>query len=98
MKSAWSISKKNTVNKEFVRRYMEEDMKKTYKLKGLDCANCLAKMERKISRLKGVRNVTSNFFTEKMVIEADDILIPEIEEAAAKIIKKYEPQIVLEEA
>lgn len=73
-------------------------MKKTYKLKGLDCANCLAKMERKISRLKGVRNVTSNFFTEKMVIEADDILIPEIEEAAAKIIKKYEPQIVLEEA
>jgi copper chaperone CopZ len=98
MKSAWSISKKNTVNKEFVRRYMEEDMKKTYKLKGLDCANCLAKMERKISRLKGVRNVTSNFFTEKMVIEADDILMPEIEEAAAKIIKKYEPQIVLEEA
>jgi copper chaperone CopZ len=78
MKSAWSISKKNTVNKEFVRRYMEEDMKKTYKLKGLDCANCLAKMERKISRLKGVRNVTSNFFTEKMVIEADDILMPEI--------------------
>jgi copper chaperone CopZ len=77
---------------------MEEDMKKTYKLKGLDCANCLAKMERKISRLKGVRNVTSNFFTEKMVIEADDILMPEIEEAAAKIIKKYEPQIVLEEA
>jgi hypothetical protein len=55
-------------------------------------------MERKISRLKGVRNVTSNFFTEKMVIEADDILMPEIEEAAAKIIKKYEPQIVLEEA
>jgi copper chaperone CopZ len=64
---------------------MEEDMKKTYKLKGLDCANCLAKMERKISRLKGVRNVTSNFFTEKMVIEADDILMPEIEEAVSKI-------------
>jgi copper chaperone CopZ len=77
---------------------MEEDMKKTYKLKGLDCANCLAKMERKISKLKGVKNVTSNFFTEKMVIEADDILMPEIEEEATKIVKRYEPQVVFEEA
>ena len=73
-------------------------MTKTYKLKGLDCANCLAKMERKISKLKGVKNVTSNFFTEKIIIEADDIFMPAIEEAAAKIVKKYEPQIVFEEA
>ena len=73
-------------------------MKKTYKLKGLDCANCLAKMERKIKKLKGVKDVSSNFFTEKMIIEADDLLMPEIEEAAAKIVKKYEPQIVFEEA
>lgn len=71
-------------------------MTKTYKLKGLDCANCLAKMERKISKLKGVKSVSSNFFTEKMVIEADDNLMPEIEEAAIKIIKKYEPQVVFE--
>lgn len=38
-------------------------MKKTFKLEGLNCANCLAKMERKISKLKGVTNVSSNFFT-----------------------------------
>ena len=73
-------------------------MKKTYKLKGLDCANCLAKMERKISRLQGVISVSSNFFTEKMTIEADDIFIADIEEAAVKIVKKYEPQAVFEEA
>jgi len=73
-------------------------MTKTYKLKGLDCANCLAKMERKISKLKGVKSVSSNFFTEKMIIEADDGLMLEIEETAAKIIKKYEPQVVFTEA
>ena len=73
-------------------------MTKTYKLKGLDCANCLAKMERKISKLKGVKSVSSNFFTEKMIIEADDGLMLEIEETAAKIIKKYEPQAVFTEA
>ena len=83
---------------ELTRQYMEEDMTKTYKLKGLDCANCLAKMERKISKLKGVKSVSSNFFTEKMIIEADDGLMLEIEETAAKIIKKYEPQIVFTEA
>ena len=73
-------------------------MKKTYKLKGLDCANCLAKMERKISRLQGVISVSSNFFTEKMTIEADDIFMAEIEAAAEKIIKKHEPRAVFEEA
>ena len=73
-------------------------MTKTYKLEGLDCANCLAKMEKKIGRLKGVKSVSSNFFTEKMTIEADDELINEIEEEAAKIVKQYEPQAVFKKA
>lgn len=73
-------------------------MKKTFKLKGLDCANCLARMERKISRLKGVKEVSTNFFTEKMVIEAEDNFMPEIQEAVSKIVKHYEPQVVFEEA
>ena len=67
-------------------------------LEGLDCANCLSKMERKISKLKGVRSVTTNFFAEKMVIEADDELMPNIEEAASKVVKKYEPQVIFKEA
>ena len=73
-------------------------MKKVFKLKGLDCANCLAKMERKIGKLKGVKEVSTNFLTEKMIIEAEDNFMPEIEEAASKIVKRYEPQVVFEEA
>lgn len=73
-------------------------MKKILKLEGLDCANCLAKMERRISKLKGVNEVSSNFLTAKMIIEADEVLMPEIEYAASKIIKKLEPQIVIKDA
>ena len=73
-------------------------MTKTYKLEGLDCANCLDKMERKISKLKGVRSVTTNFFAEKLIIDADDEFMPNIEEAASKIVKKYEPQVIFKEA
>lgn len=73
-------------------------MKKIFKLEGLDCANCLAKMERRISKLKGVNEVSSNFLTAKMIIEADDESMPEIEESASKIIKKLEPQIVIKDA
>ncbi len=73
-------------------------MIKVFKLEGLDCANCLAKMERRISKLKGVKDVSSNFLTAKMIIEADDELMPEIEDAASKIIKKLEPQIVIRNA
>ena len=73
-------------------------MIKVFKLEGLDCANCLAKMERRISKLKGVKDVSSNFLTAKMIIEADDELMPEIEDAASKIIKKLEQQIVIRNA
>lgn len=73
-------------------------MKKVFKLEGLDCANCLAKMERRIGKLKGVNEVSSNFLTAKMIIEAEDELMPEIEDAASKIIKKLEPQIVIKNA
>ena len=89
MKSVWSILKRNI---------MEEEMTKTYKLEGIDCANSLAKMERKICKLKGVKSVSCNFFTEKMTIEADEELIDEIEEAASKIVKQYEPQVVFKKA
>lgn len=70
-------------------------MKKTFRLDGLGCANCAAKMEKGISKLDGVTKVTVNFMTTKMVIEGDDEKMPQIIEEAEKIIKKLEPQVVL---
>lgn len=76
-------------------------MKIIYKLENLGCANCSAKMERKISKLKGVEEVSVNFFAGKLNLELEDqqfsmeesllLLETEIE----KIIKKIEPQVTM---
>lgn len=68
-------------------------MKKIYKLNGLCCANCAAKIENSISRLKGVENVSLSFMTAKLTIEADDDHLPYIIEETRKIIKRIEPDI-----
>ena len=47
-------------------------MKKTYRIEGLDCANCAAKIEGMISKLDGVNSCTINFITGKIIIDADD--------------------------
>ncbi len=71
-------------------------MTKIYRLENLGCANCSAKIERKISGLKGVTEATVNFFAGKLIIETIDDLEEtslEIEKEAEKIIKKIEPQV-----
>ena len=73
-------------------------MKYTYKLSGLECANCAAKMEKAINNLHGVKNVTINFITTKMVIETEEEKIFLIVEAAEKIIKKIESGVVVKKA
>jgi cation transport ATPase len=73
-------------------------MKKTYRLQGLGCANCAAKMERAINELDGVKNATVNFITTKMVIEAEDEKMTAIAAAAEKIVKKIEPDVIVRKA
>lgn len=66
-------------------------MKKTFKLEGLCCANCAAKIENAISKLDGITNVSLSFMTTKLVIEADEDKLPFIIEEARKIVRKIEP-------
>ena len=67
-------------------------MKKTWKLRDLDCANCAAKMERAISKLDGVEKATVSFMTQKMTLEiADGADVDAIVKEAAKCIRKVEP-------
>ena len=73
-------------------------MKKNFRLENLDCASCAGKMERKISKLDGVDNVSINFMTRKMIIEGDDSKMPQIIKDAEKIIKKLEPNTKLKKA
>jgi copper chaperone CopZ len=73
-------------------------MKKTFRLEGLGCANCAAKMEKAISGLNGVTGASVNFITTKMVIEADDEKMTKVIEEAEKIIKKIEPYVIVKKA
>ncbi|MBE7028171.1 MAG: cation transporter [Ruminococcaceae bacterium] len=68
-------------------------MKKTFKLEGLCCANCAAKIEHAISRLNGIENVSLSFMTTKLSIEANADAFPFIMEDIKKIIKKIEPDV-----
>ena len=72
-------------------------MKKTYKLKDLGCANCAAKMERSIGKIKGVNSVTINFMTGKFELDAIDEEFESILELSKIKIKKIERQVVVEE-
>ena len=72
-------------------------MKKIFKIKGLDCANCAAKLERTIEKIEGIENVSISFITEKMVVEYDENFEKEIIKKIKKTVKKEEPDTTLEE-
>ena len=46
-------------------------MKKSYKIE-VDCANCANKMEDAARKTPGVKEVTVNFMTQKMIVEFDE--------------------------
>ena len=66
-------------------------MKKTFKMKDLECAHCAAKMEDAIRKLEGVNDVSISFMTQKLVLDAEDGKFEQILDEAAKICKKVEP-------
>lgn len=66
-------------------------MTKTFRLQDLDCANCAAKMERKIKKIKGVEDAVVSFMTQKMTITADDTRFDQIMDEVVKVCSKVEP-------
>lgn len=70
-------------------------MKKHFKLRDLDCANCAAKMEDAIKKLDGVNSATVSFMTQKLTLDADDARFDEILQEAVKICKKVEPDCTI---
>ncbi|MDY3864445.1 MAG: cation transporter [Eubacteriales bacterium] len=61
-------------------------MKKTFRLEGLDCANCAAKIEKKVKAMDGVKDATVSFFAQKLVLEADDGRFDEIARKVAEVV------------
>lgn len=72
-------------------------MKSTYKISGIDCANCAAQLENAISKVEGVQSASISFMSERMVLEYDEQSKEEIMKKIKKVIKREEPDAVLEE-
>ena len=70
-------------------------MKKTFRLENLDCANCAAKMEHAVSKIDGVNQVSVNFLTQRMTLDADDGRFEEIAAEAVKKCRKVEPDCIV---
>lgn len=66
-------------------------MRKVYRMKNLDCANCAAKMEHAIGKLKDVQAVEISFMAQKLVLEADEDRLPALLEQARACVKKVDP-------
>ncbi len=62
---------------------------KKYKLENLDCANCAFKIEEGLKKLEGVKDVSVNFATGVLRIDASDT------EKAINEIKKIEPEVAV---
>lgn len=65
-------------------------MKKTYKMSGVDCANCAAKMENEIGRLEGVNSCSVNFVLQRLTIDADADKLDGIIERAGAVCKRID--------
>lgn len=72
-------------------------MKSTFKIKGIDCANCAAQLENAISKVEGIESASISFMAERMVIEYNEQNKEEIMKKIKKIIKREEPDATLEE-
>ena len=71
-------------------------MRVKFKIKGIDCANCAAELERALQKIDGMDSASISFITEKMVLEFADELENEIMEKVKKTIKKEEPDATIE--
>lgn len=72
-------------------------MKYNFKIKGLDCANCAAELERAIQKIDEVNEASISFMTEKLVIECDEENKEEVMKKIQKVIKREEPDCTIKE-
>lgn len=71
-------------------------MKIKAKVSGLCCAHCAAKIEERVSALDGVDSASVSILTEKMIIVVDDSKADAVKLEAEKIVKKIEPDVLVE--
>lgn len=66
-------------------------MRKIAKITGLDCANCAAKLEKLLGKIKGVKAVQLNFMAQRITFELEEQNLEETISKIKSVTKKMEP-------
>lgn len=68
-------------------------MEKIYTLKGLDCPNCSAKIEKEVAGLEGVSSSVVNLMKQTLTISAESSAISMITKQIEDIVHSHEPDV-----
>lgn len=68
-------------------------MTKIIKIEGLDCANCAAKLEKKLRKIKEVEELSISFVAKKMKVEFNNIEFCDLMEKIIEVTNKFETGI-----
>ncbi len=68
-----------------------------FKIKNLDCANCANELEDALKKIDIIDNVSVSFMTQKLTFECTEENKEQALEKIKKVIKKEEPDIIIEE-
>ena len=71
-------------------------MKQSFKVNGLDCPNCAARLEKAINKLPDVDVAVVSFATEKLMLEAADDKFEAVLSNVESTMKDLEPDWKLE--
>ncbi len=72
-------------------------MRKIFLLKGLDCPNCAAKIEREVLSINGVDHSSVNLLKQSLTVEIDNEKTKEITDEIRSIVASHEPEVEFSE-
>ena len=75
----------------------EPAVTKVYLLKGLDCPNCSAKIEKEVGELDGVTSSTVNLMNETLTVQAGTSVAASLLDTVTTIVHSHEPDVEVSE-
>lgn len=72
-------------------------MKRVFILKGLDCPNCSAKIEKEVGELDGVTSSTVNLMNQTMTVQAGTSVAASLLDTVTTIVHSHEPDVEVSE-
>lgn len=76
---------------------MEFKMKRVFILKGLDCPNCSAKIEKEVGELDGVISSTVNLMNQTLTVQAGTSVAASLLDTVTTIVHSHEPDVEVSE-